>query len=260
MKRSVWRSDWLQSPSRSRDSITQSRCRRSNTNDRCTAATSWSALDAIPLRRHNHPTTGWTRSTPSPFRFVERNYNVIVAQTQSTVGNLVASDPNNNNQPYIIEQFPPPLRPARQTGPPPIRSPPSRMPKPRRQRLLRAKTLGLDRRHHLGPGQHLFGQGTSALSLLTTGGGYVPLPDARLSRDQSVLQNTVTLASIRGRRIQHHRDDGHGILGRWRLERLAARLDLRLHRRRRDPSHQFVGDRHDPQCTNRLRGRQRHRL
>lgn len=45
---------------------------------------------------NNHPTSGWKRHTPSPFRVVERNYNVIVAHEKSDLGNQVARDANGN--------------------------------------------------------------------------------------------------------------------------------------------------------------------
>ena len=51
----------------------------------------------------SHPTSTWTRSTPSPFRFVERNYNVIVERANSISNNLTAIDPLTNT-PYSIEQ------------------------------------------------------------------------------------------------------------------------------------------------------------
>lgn len=49
-----------------------------------------------------HPTAGWKRETPSPFRFVERNYNVIVERFTSQADNVVASDPTTG-KPYFIE-------------------------------------------------------------------------------------------------------------------------------------------------------------
>ena len=51
----------------------------------------------------NNPTRRWNRTTPSPFRFVERNYNVILDRTQTIDPNVVAYDPATNN-PYIVEQ------------------------------------------------------------------------------------------------------------------------------------------------------------
>ena len=52
----------------------------------------------------NHPTSGWTRNTPSPFRFVERNYNVIVENSQVNSGEQVATDPATG-QAYVIDQI-----------------------------------------------------------------------------------------------------------------------------------------------------------
>ena len=51
---------------------------------------------------NNHPTSGWKRHTPSPFRFVERNYNVAVDQNTSILGNQVATDPSTD-KPYQVD-------------------------------------------------------------------------------------------------------------------------------------------------------------
>jgi len=51
----------------------------------------------------NHPTSSWARSTPTPFRFVERNYNVIVDHVSTVTNNLTAINPQTNT-PYAIEQ------------------------------------------------------------------------------------------------------------------------------------------------------------
>ena len=50
-----------------------------------------------------HPTGKWRQNTPSPFRFVERNYNVIVSHEQSAKSDIVANNPTTNN-PYEIQQ------------------------------------------------------------------------------------------------------------------------------------------------------------
>lgn len=50
---------------------------------------------------NNHPTSGWKRHTPSPFRYVERNYNVIVGHEKTNLGNQVATDANGD--PYKVE-------------------------------------------------------------------------------------------------------------------------------------------------------------
>ncbi len=52
---------------------------------------------------HHHPTSKWKQNTPSPFRFVERNYNVIVDRAQTTENNLVAFNPQTHAA-YKIEQ------------------------------------------------------------------------------------------------------------------------------------------------------------
>ena len=44
---------------------------------------------------NNHPTSGWGQHTPSPFRFVERNYNVIVSQRNDTSSESSGRRPND---------------------------------------------------------------------------------------------------------------------------------------------------------------------
>ena len=52
---------------------------------------------------NNNPTSGWKQSTPSPFRFVERNYNVIVSRQTVDTNDKVAINPATG-KPYQIEQ------------------------------------------------------------------------------------------------------------------------------------------------------------
>ncbi len=51
----------------------------------------------------SHPTSKWRQNTPSPFRFVERNYNVIVDRAVTTEANLIAMNPLTHTA-YKIEQ------------------------------------------------------------------------------------------------------------------------------------------------------------
>lgn len=51
----------------------------------------------------SHPTSNWKQNTPSPFRFVERNYNVIVDRGVQADDNLVAVNPLTHAA-YNIEQ------------------------------------------------------------------------------------------------------------------------------------------------------------
>jgi hypothetical protein len=44
----------------------------------------------------SHPTSTWRQNTPSPFRFVERNYNVIVDRNQMVQDNLIAMSPTTH--------------------------------------------------------------------------------------------------------------------------------------------------------------------
>ncbi|MEI8383012.1 MAG: inverse autotransporter beta domain-containing protein [Planctomycetota bacterium] len=52
---------------------------------------------------NSHPTSKWRQNTPSPFRFVERNYNVIVDRAVTTETNLIAMNPLTHAA-YKIEQ------------------------------------------------------------------------------------------------------------------------------------------------------------
>lgn len=51
----------------------------------------------------SHPTSNWKQNTPSPFRFVERNYNVILDRGTTMDNNLVAINPLTHAA-YKIEQ------------------------------------------------------------------------------------------------------------------------------------------------------------
>ncbi len=51
----------------------------------------------------SHPTSTWRQNTPSPFRFVERNYNVIVDRAVTTEADLIAMNPLTHAA-YKIEQ------------------------------------------------------------------------------------------------------------------------------------------------------------
>ena len=50
-----------------------------------------------------HPSSKWKQDAPSPFRFVERNYNVIVDRSEMTDANLVAFNPQTQAA-YNIQQ------------------------------------------------------------------------------------------------------------------------------------------------------------
>ncbi len=49
---------------------------------------------------NSSPASHWRRDMPNPFRFVERNYNVIVSQTERTENDIVARDANGNA--YVV--------------------------------------------------------------------------------------------------------------------------------------------------------------
>ncbi len=52
---------------------------------------------------NNNPTSGWKQPTPSPFRLVERNYNVIVSRQTVDTNDKVAINPATG-KPYQVEQ------------------------------------------------------------------------------------------------------------------------------------------------------------
>ncbi len=155
----------------------------------------------------DHPSTGWVRNTPSPFRFVERNYNVIVAQSQSNAANQVAIDPATGN-PYVVEQVYAPATPGPGGGTPdgttgnPFSTVAAAQSAGGNLIIVQSGSV-LTQPITLASGQHLFGQGNSNEYVPTTAGGNVPIPTLLLAAGQSsatpVIQNVsgnaVTLAS-----------------------------------------------------------------
>ena len=161
---------------------------------------------------NNHPTTGWNRSSPSPFRFVERLYNVVVARSQTDMANQVATDPQTGKA-YVVDQvYAPnvitPFVTNSATG-----TPDGSSANPF-STIQAAQAAGgnvifvqsgsvIQTPVTLTAGQHLFGQGNFAESLATTGGGRVPIPNLVQAAQQSgstplfqsVAGTTVTLAS-----------------------------------------------------------------
>lgn len=53
----------------------------------------------------NHPTSGWNRGTPSPFRFVERLYNVIVREETSYAAAKVAINPETGKAYQVAQVY-----------------------------------------------------------------------------------------------------------------------------------------------------------
>ncbi|WP_010586935.1 inverse autotransporter beta domain-containing protein [Schlesneria paludicola] len=151
----------------------------------------------------NHPSTGWTRNTPSPFRFVERNYNVIVDQSQTNDANQVATDPTTG-QAYVIDQVYAPASgpvPAIQDGTTvnPFSSVAAAQAAGGNVIFVQSGSV-LNQPITLSSGQHLFGQGNFSEKLATTGGGYVQLPNLlQAGQTTPIIQNVtgtaVTLAS-----------------------------------------------------------------
>ncbi|HVJ86766.1 MAG TPA: right-handed parallel beta-helix repeat-containing protein [Caulifigura sp.] len=50
----------------------------------------------------SHPSSSWKRAMPSPYRYVERNYNVIVGETRSEIQGIVAINPATG-LPYEVQ-------------------------------------------------------------------------------------------------------------------------------------------------------------
>jgi hypothetical protein len=134
---------------------------------------------------NNHPTSGWKQNTPSPFRFVERNYNVIVDQDQTTLGNQVAVNPTTGN-PYVVEQvYSPPSSGGSSSSSVPIQNGTAENPY---STVAEAQAAGgnlifvqggsvISTPITLTAGQHLLGQGNYAESLPVAGGGAVQMPN-----------------------------------------------------------------------------------
>ena len=153
---------------------------------------------------NNHPTAGWTRNTPSPFRFVERNYNVIVAQSQTDDNNQVAADPATGIA-YVIDQV---YSNPNNSGVG-FRTPDGTSANPFSS-ISAAQAAGgnvffvksgsvLDQAITLNPGQHLFGQGNYAQTLATTGGGNVQIPNLlQAAGQQSGTGQTPIIQSATG--------------------------------------------------------------
>lgn len=151
----------------------------------------------------NHPTTGWTRNTPSPFRFVERNYNVIVDQSVTNATDQVATDPTTGNA-YAIEQVYAPASGAASgtqdgTTANPYLSVAAAQAAGGNVIFVRSGSV-LSEPIVLSSGQYLFGQGNFSEKLATAGGGDVPLPNVlQVGQATPIIQDVagtaVTLAS-----------------------------------------------------------------
>lgn len=150
----------------------------------------------------NHPTSGWTRNTPSPFRFVERNYNVIVAEAQSGGGSLVAADPASGKA-YVVEQVNPQNTSgiADGTTSHPFTSVAAAQAAGGNVIVVQSGSV-LNESITLAPGQHLFGQGPTTQYLVTNGGAIVPIPNLMQGNSalvapiiQNATGSAITLAS-----------------------------------------------------------------
>ncbi len=153
---------------------------------------------------NNHPTASWTRNTPSPFRFVERNYNVIVAQSQTNETNQVAADPTTGKA-YVIDQiFANPSGSGGGSGTPdgtsanPFPSVSAAQAAGGNVFLVQSGSV-LNQAIILSSGQHLFGQGSFTETLPTVGGGNVQIPNLlQAAAQQSGAGSTPTIQSVNG--------------------------------------------------------------
>ncbi|WP_010585355.1 beta strand repeat-containing protein [Schlesneria paludicola] len=180
---------------------------------------------------NNHPTSGWKRNTPSPFRFVERNYNVILDHQVSNLGNQVAIDPKTG-LPYNIQQvYVPANGGAPQSNASPTRDGTTTNPW---TSIADAQAAGgnviivqsgsiLSESVTLTSGQHLFGQGNYIQNLAVAGGGYVQVPLQGDSTQTGSVQSPM-FSNVNGNAITLAHDtevagftfsgtSGHGIYG-----------------------------------------------
>lgn len=138
---------------------------------------------------NRHPTAGWKRNTPSPFRYVERNYNVIVDHDRQDLGDQVAINPLTG-RPYVVDQVyvePPGTahQPIVSSGGPPVPDGTAENPY---HTIADAQAAGADiiivrsgsvisDTITLAPGQHLLGQGNYSSVIPVLGGGSVTIAD-----------------------------------------------------------------------------------
>ena len=132
----------------------------------------------------NHPSSGWHNRTPSPFRYVERNYNVIVSHQVTTTNDKVAINPLTGN-PYVVEQVQQSASILPVIGGP---TPDGTSANPYLN-IASAQAAGgdliyvrsgsvINQTVTLAAGQHLFGQIAGVTqSVALAGGGFATLPD-----------------------------------------------------------------------------------
>ena len=133
---------------------------------------------------NNHPTSGWKQHTPSPFRFVERNYNVILDRQVSNLGEQVAIDPTTGKAYNVQQVFTQAGSGNAQTNTATAHDGSTSSPW---TTVAQAQAAGgnviivqsgsiLNESVTLTSGQHLFGQGNYVQNLAVTGGGVVQVP------------------------------------------------------------------------------------
>lgn len=152
---------------------------------------------------NRHPTSGWKQHTPSPFRFVERNYNVIVAQWHSNMGAQVAKDAAGNA--YKVEQV------YEAAGPAPGWVPDGTTDRPYSS-IAAAQAAGgnliivqsgsvLNEAVTLTAGQHLLAQGSYTNYVPLAGGGFVQVPLAPQAGQPGNPTQTPIFTGVNGNAI-----------------------------------------------------------
>lgn len=155
---------------------------------------------------NNHPTAGWRGGTPSPFRYVERQYNVVVDQQRDYSGNQVAIDPTTG-KPYVVGQVNVPSgvgHHAVSVG----NTPDGTTDNPYGS-IAAAQSAGaniilvqsgsvITEAVTLAPGQHLLGEGAYNEALPVTGGGSVQIPNLAQAATQSGSAQTPVFETANG--------------------------------------------------------------
>lgn len=157
---------------------------------------------------NRHPTSGWKQHTPSPFRFVERNYNVILAQFHNNAADQVAVDPATGLA-YNVQQVyePPPGSPTVAVfgaGHGTAAAP--------NETIAAAQAAGgnviivqggsqINESVTLTSGQKLFGEGNYNPVLAVAGGGFIQVPIAHHAGEFSTSTQTPLFTGVNGTAI-----------------------------------------------------------
>ncbi|MEI8018930.1 MAG: inverse autotransporter beta domain-containing protein [Schlesneria sp.] len=130
---------------------------------------------------NNNPTSGWKQPTPSPFRFVERLYNVIVSRETVDTNNKVAINPATG-KPYQIEQVYEAGQPYNPLNP-----------------ILIADPIGITNPIALAPGYNQLvqqtGDGTTAHPFNSIGAAIASGGDVIYVRSGTIINESITLSA-----------------------------------------------------------------